>query len=72
MIQLIDDRGLHDFVDFVEIDHHALTRSVALNRSVDCDLETIRVSVQPRALSGMMWENVRGFEVKRFADLHQV
>ncbi len=71
MIEFVDDLGLDDEREIVEIEDHASRGTLGLQRAGNGDFETVRVAVQPRALSRMMREHVRRFKPECFTDLHE-
>jgi len=71
MIEPLDDEGLDDCGDLVEIDDHALRGSAVAERSGERDFEAVRVPVESRALAGMVRQHVGCLEAKMFADLHE-
>lgn len=66
MIESVDDSFADDSFDTVEIFDHATRRSTRAQRSLNRDLQTIRMTVQPRALPRMERQRVRGFKAERF------
>jgi hypothetical protein len=72
VIERFNDCGAHDAREVIEIDDHAGHGTLGVERPIDGDVDTIRVSVQPRAFSGVMREHVCRFESELFADLHDM
>jgi len=43
-----------------------------VQRPGDCDVEAIRMAVEPGTFSGVMRQHVRRFEAEAFSDLHVI
>ncbi len=70
MIELGVEQAFDDAREIVEVDDHAGCRTTGLQRTLDGNVQQVRMSVEPRALSGVMREHVRRLERELFADLH--
>src|ERR1700733_9905145 len=69
VVEKVDRRDEYDAFEFVEVDDHAASRTVAPNRSSDGTFQPVRMTVRTRALPGVKRQRVGRFKRKMLANL---